>query len=142
MSSSNFNDVVLFQLTYQLPCSDVPRHPATALGRHRIKHMQEELDEFAEGLDEHNLAKMADALIDLVYVAMGTAAAMGLPWQALWDEVHRANMSKTRGVSDVRKYHTDVIKPPGWVPPDIGGVLAAAGYDRDVHNRPEHYIHD
>ena len=37
-----------------------------------------------------------DALIDLTYVAMGTAYMMGLPWQDLWDEVQRANMSKVR----------------------------------------------
>lgn len=94
----------------------------------RNDFMQEELDEFAEAHADGDLPKMADALIDLVYVAMGTAHMMGLPWQELWDEVQRANMSKERAVSrddsrSKRKNSLDVVKPDGWTPPDIDGVL-------------------
>src|SRR5436305_838269 len=60
----------------------------------RRKFLQEELDEFTEGVNEHGHAKMFDALIDLVYVALGTAQLLGYPWQDGWDVVQRANLRK------------------------------------------------
>jgi predicted HAD superfamily Cof-like phosphohydrolase len=69
---------------------------------------------------------MADALVDIVYVAMGTAYMMGLPWQQLWDEVQRSNMDKVRA-SDAsqskRKNSLDVVKPQGWVGPDLKRII-------------------
>jgi hypothetical protein len=69
---------------------------------------------------------LADALVDIVYVAMGTAYMMGLPWQQLWDEVQRSNMDKVRA-SDAsqskRKNSLDVVKPQGWVGPDLKSII-------------------
>jgi len=52
---------------------------------------------------------------------------MGLPWQVLWNEVQRANMTKQRASSDgsdsKRRTSLDVVKPPGWQPPDVAGIL-------------------
>jgi len=103
-----------------------------------------------------DLVKIADALVDLNYVTLGAAHVHGLPWQALFDEVQRANITKERcgidhryignGVEACqhqnpdglcgadRKAHSlrgsayDVIKPEGWQAPDIIGVLMAAGW--------------
>lgn len=91
----------------------------------RGRFMQEELKEF---LDAATLEDQADALVDLVYVAKGTAVMMGLPWPQLWDDVQRANMAKMRGVTH-RGNKVDVMKPPGWVPPDGARILALAGWD-------------
>jgi hypothetical protein len=43
-----------------------------------------------------DLPKIADALVDLVYVALGTAHLHRLPWEALFTEVQRANVTKER----------------------------------------------
>lgn len=79
-----------------------------------------------------DLAKIADGLIDLAYVVKGTAHFYGLPWQDLWDEVQRANMSKRRAATDgsdsTRKSRLDVVKPADFVPPRIHDVLLAAGW--------------
>ena len=82
------------------------------------------------GLDQV-MEMQADALVDLVYVAKGTAAMMGLPWRALWDDVQRANMSKVKGETH-RKMGcgADIAKPPGRLPPETGAILRAAGYVR------------
>lgn len=90
----------------------------------RIRFMQEELDELkkAETLDD-----MFDALLDLVYVAKGTAVMMGLPWRAGWDLVHGKNMQKVPGQTH-RGNLVDVAKPPGWTPPDHLPLLEAAGW--------------
>jgi hypothetical protein len=73
-----------------------PRLLSPEEARFRIKFLEEELEEFKDGVREGDLAKCADALVDLVYVALGTAHLQGLPWDELFDEVQRANMTKER----------------------------------------------
>lgn len=96
----------------------------------RKRFLLEEVEEFVEAHREHDLAGAADALVDLVYVAIGTAIMMGLPWEKMWDEVQAANMRKVRGDPDAsnskRQSRFDVVKPEGWQPPDIQGVLKVA----------------
>ncbi len=116
----------------------------------RVECLREELGEFIEacGLEdlhlengtqlqesdrEQNLAGQADALVDLVYFALGTVNMLGLPWQPLWDDVQRANMAKVRGVTQ-RGHKVDVKKPPGWVGPQTDAILIEHGY---VTGRPE-----
>lgn len=129
--TSNFDDVGDFHQKFDLPTDNFPNLLDSETQEYRVKFLREELKEFTDAWDESNLALAADALIDLVYVAMGTAHFMGLPWQELWDEVQRANMSKVRcrsaeeaEAATGRKSVHDVIKPEGWTPPDIEGVLS------------------
>ena len=111
----------------------VPRHLTVRKLVERFKFMEEELHEFKLAIDEvqagrsYNLGELADALVDLVYVAKGTANLLGLPWAALWNDVQRANMAKVRGVGK-RGNLVDCIKPVGWVPPKTNDVLEKAGY--------------
>lgn len=77
------------------------------------------------------LADGADALVDLVYVALGTAHLMRLPFDACWAEVQRANMMKERatGADDQRskrRHALDVVKPAGWKAPDHWPHIYAA----------------
>jgi Phosphoribosyl-ATP pyrophosphohydrolase len=88
--------------------------------------MTEELNEFIEGVEECDLAKMFDSLIDLVYVAHGTAHLFGFPWEVGWKMVQDANMTKVRAEradQSERGGTWDVIKPPDFQPPDIKGLL-------------------
>ncbi len=100
----------------------------------RIKFLKEELDEFIEGWATGDHAQMADALVDLVYVALGTAHLLGYPWQEVWDAVQAANMAKERGKPDgsnsKRGSAWDVVKPEGWTPPDIATLLERYGFPR------------
>lgn len=100
----------------------------------------------------------ADAVIDIIYIAAGTVHLLGdkdggltdhinlskdilkgsfavlvrkynaLPLQALWDEVHSANMRKARGTEGTSKYGNkyDIVKPADWVPPFLDDALNAA----------------
>lgn len=100
----------------------------------RYKFLLEELEEFGESIHEKNHAEMFDALLDLVYVAVGTAHLLGYPWHEGWHMVQRANMTKERAFSaddprSKRKNVLDVVKPEGWTPPDIAGLLAGHGYE-------------
>lgn len=131
LNKNNYDDVGMFHEKFGVPFYGDGR-PVTPLDEttyeYRESFMQEELDEFKESRRRGDMAGMADALVDLVYVAMGTGHMMSLPWQQLWDEVQRANMAKERAVSaddsrSKRKNSLDVVKPAGWTPPDIQGVL-------------------
>lgn len=128
--SKEFADVFAFHEKFDQLRFDKPGHLSTAKLRERIDFMQEELDEFKEGADEQDLAKQADALIDLVYVACGTAVMLGLPWDWLWNDVQRANMAKVPGMTH-RGTQKDVCKPEGWQGPQTQRILDLAGYKRD-----------
>ena len=132
---SNFTDVGDFHRKFGLATSDTKAGPSPyndELLDFRIRFMHEELDEFVEGLEENDDAKMFDALLDLVYVAMGTAHLLGYPWEIGWNAVQAANMKKQRAAADgsdsKRGSSFDVVKPPGWAPPDIEKVLGAVGF--------------
>lgn len=97
----------------------------------RFHFLKEELQEFATAYMDGDIEKAGDALVDLVYVALGTAHLMGLPFDEMWAEVHRANMRKERALSaedsrSTRRHSLDVVKPAGWRPPDHAPIIERA----------------
>lgn len=124
---SHIKDVEKFHKKFGLLRSKTPRQLTQRKLQERVEFMQEELDEFAVGMINKSFEAQADALIDLVYVAMGTAVMMGLPWKELWDDVQRANMSKVRGTTH-RGHAVDVCKPKGWQGPQTMRILSLRGY--------------
>ena len=95
----------------------------------RLALLEEELQEYREALAAGDLVAIADALTDLLYVLLGTFVSHGLQdvAEALFDEVHRSNMTK-RGPDGQVIYREDgkVLKPASYEPPDLRRVLAAA----------------
>lgn len=63
-----------------------------------------------------------DGLCDLLYVTFGTAVAWGIDLDPFFEEVHRANMTKLAGP---KREDGKQLKPEGWTPPDIEGLLIA-----------------
>lgn len=138
---SHFHDVKTFQLKFQQLVHESPAHLTRRKLQERIDFLQEELDEFKKACDEQDLAEQADALVDLVYVALGTANMLGLPWKKLWDDVQRANMAKVRGVGK-RGHLVDCIKPEGWVGPQTMAILKDAGYILEADSKEENHRDD
>lgn len=99
-----------------------PAHLSLRLQAERFWYLLEEAKEFR---DATTLELMADALIDIVYIAKGTARMMGLPWEELWADVQRANMEKKLAMT--ARSTRDVVKPPGWVPPRGHQILEDSG---------------
>lgn len=89
----------------------------------RMRLLREEFEEYMKAEAEGDIVEVADGLIDMVYVAVGTGLTYGLPMVPLWNEVQRANMAKFPG--GVARFRPDgkIIKPEGWTPPEIGKVL-------------------
>lgn len=87
--------------------------------------LQEELDEFTAACQAEDVLEAADALVDLAYFALGRLVEMGVPAQAVFDGVQRANMAKRKGELSKRpgSLGHDAVKPEGWTPPDHGWVL-------------------
>ncbi len=77
--------------------------------------MREEIDEFLQAQD---LYDQADAMIDLIYFALGTLAEMGVKPGKIFEIVHRANMAKLfRDGKPHYNAQSKVIKPPDWQDP-------------------------
>lgn len=136
MTNSNFEDVGDFHRKFGLHTSDEapgPQPENFELLEFRIKFMDEELNEFIASIENGDEAGAFDALLDLVYVAMGTAHLRGYPWQEGWDAVQAANMAKVRAQADgsdsKRGSSFDVVKPAGWYPPNIEAVLTRHGFE-------------
>ena len=68
-----------------------------------------------------------DGLVDLVYVALGTAYLHGFDFNEAWRRVHEANMKKIRAEraeDSIRGSVFDVIKPEGWEPPSHDDLVS------------------
>lgn len=105
------------------------REPATwGLVEQRRGFLEEELNELGEAVEKQDLVAVFDALLDLVYVAKGTALLLGLPWDAGWAEVHRSNMDKVPG-GKTGRLNKDMIKPQGWVGPQLEPLVKGLKVD-------------
>jgi 8-oxo-dGTP pyrophosphatase MutT (NUDIX family)/predicted HAD superfamily Cof-like phosphohydrolase len=93
----------------------------------RISFLQEEFDEYVEAARAGDLAAVADALADMIYVIHGTALAYGIPLEEVLVEVHRSNMSKL-GADGRPNLRADgkVVKGPEYVAPDIAAIVHRA----------------
>lgn len=141
-----FGDIARFHERFALEYRGKPRLLDSELAEFRIKFLQEELDEYKKATEEATkylrqsslpfdtseeddawpdlacyLEKQLDALVDLVYVAIGTAYLHGYDFNEAWRRVHNANMKKIRAhkVDESKRGSTyDVVKPVGWEAPN------------------------
>ncbi|KKN24125.1 hypothetical protein LCGC14_0898140 [marine sediment metagenome] len=69
-----------------------------------------------------DIVKVADSLNDIEYVVYGTVTSFGIQeaTDELFQEVHRSNLAKLESgiVRDGKP-----VKPAGWQPPDLRGIL-------------------
>ena len=154
---SNFESVKHFMTTFGQAVQDFPKSPHTDVIKLRLELTLEEVRELFEAtinpessnmallssmfdtismtlskLDESDFAvdivETADALTDIEYINLGTAAAFGINIDATFAEVHSSNMSKL-GEDGKPIYREDgkVKKGPNYRSPDLVSVLFPAG---------------
>jgi predicted HAD superfamily Cof-like phosphohydrolase len=115
-------DVFQFHNKFQVPMASEPSLLDLPAHLYRRNFLKEELQEFDQAYATKNIHEAGDALVDLVYVAIGTALMMGLPWAKMWATVQRVNMTKRLakpdGSDSKRNNPLDVIKPEGFKPAD------------------------
>lgn len=121
-------DIERFHKKFALEYEGPPRFLPEDLLDFRWGFMDEELGEYLDhnlltstGNPTDKLANALDALVDLVYVALGTSYLHGFNFREAWRRVQEANMKKVRAerAEDSKRGSTfDVIKPADWQPPD------------------------
>lgn len=135
---THFDDVGEFHRKFGLPHFGDGRPPeflTEDVLAYRVGFVAEEfLIEFMKAHARRDMAGCQDALNDAVYVLLGLAHLMALPFDAGWDEVQTANMSKERatGADDPRSkrgHRLDVVKPENFVPPNHDPILIRAAID-------------
>lgn len=111
---------------FEIPMEKTPGFLDPMTMEFRLNFLEEELEEIRNANFDEDLEELADGLIDLVIVALGTAAMMGMDFNAMFMEVHKANMNKVR-VNDAseskRGHNFDLRKPEGWQPPNLRPFL-------------------
>lgn len=119
---SEFHRVVGGQ---EMPPSPVVLPPDDRHVDGRVRKVLEEVEELLAAVAVGDLHGIADGAVDATYVIIGLAQRYGIDLRPVWDEVHAANMRKVGGgvTADGR-----ILKPDGWEPPDVAGVLAAQEY--------------
>mgnify|MGYP001055488031 CR=1 FL=1 len=106
-----------FQTVMNQPVAEKPTVMDFDRQKQRYEYMSEELNEF---WDAEKVVDQADAMIDLIYLALGTLVEIGVQPEELFAIVHGANMSKLWPDGNV---HTNpetgkVMKPPTFVRPE------------------------
>jgi predicted HAD superfamily Cof-like phosphohydrolase len=81
----------------------------------------EELSEWLTAHAEGDLISAADAIGDRLYVLLGDAVATGFPLGALFEEVHRSNMTK---LLFMHTGHGKGVKGPDYRRPEIARTLS------------------
>jgi len=118
MRSSNFELVQDFQR--EVLKNDFPPTPTLqSYGKvnHLLTCLQEELQELQDALLEDDVVGATDALVDLVYFALGAAHQMGIPFDEAFCLVHIANLKKQKGMTK-RGHENDATKPADWASPE------------------------
>lgn len=126
-----FDDVGAFHAKFDLPTEgeQIPDFMSDRDRKYRVAFMLEEITEFIDACGRRDLADAADALADLVWVALGTAHYMHLPFDEVWAEVKRANMEKRpwQEGDPLKPRNTttsgEIVKPEGWLGPRVQRVL-------------------
>jgi predicted HAD superfamily Cof-like phosphohydrolase len=120
-------DVADFHYKTHTPVGVYPKIPSEKIKELRKELIGEEAKEVLEAIENDDLVKIADGLVDLVYVIVGTAIAYGIDLTPVWAVVHRANMEKVR--EGIKSESGKVLKPDGWKSPEseIKQILISQG---------------
>lgn len=86
-----------------------------------INLIEEEFKELKEAIAAGDLVEQLDALEDILVVTIGAIHSAGMNGEGGWKEVMKTNFAKIdKDTGKVRKREDGkVLKPVGWVPPDL-----------------------
>lgn len=128
------SDVKAFMLACDQPVRDEPTVVSDTEKWERFSMLTEEFSEHKKALKQlkkaveyHSksgtkdaMTELADSLVDMVYIIIGTAHAYGFDFDKLWRLVHENNMTKIDPETGlVLKVNGKTQKPEGFVPVDL-----------------------
>lgn len=97
------------------PAKDIPQLLDGERVALRARWMREEIDEFTSA---QSVIDQADAMIDLIYFALGTLVEAGVDAETVFAVVHSANMQKFDAGALITGPDGKVEKPEGWASPE------------------------
>lgn len=124
--SNWYKDVMEFHRAFGQRIGEQPELPNVENSFERSlrrKLLHEEYMEYIVAENEDNIVEIADALADIIYIALGTAVSYGIPLDKIFEEVHRSNMAKLVDGKVLRREDGKIQKPEGWTAPDVAGIL-------------------
>jgi predicted HAD superfamily Cof-like phosphohydrolase len=134
--SNWFEDVKDFHRAFGQRIGTVPEFPDNSPERSlRMKLITEEFNELCDAEENNDLIEVADALADIIYIALGTAVSYGIPLDKVFEEVHRSNMAKLVDGKVLRREDGKIQKPKGWTPPDIKYVIKKTHEENTLLNQ-------
>jgi predicted HAD superfamily Cof-like phosphohydrolase len=118
LTNSYFEDVHKFHEVFG---QEIDAEATFKLLEFRFKLLDEEMQEVAEEFaalanartdsEKRKVkAKLTKELVDLVYVALGAAVSLGLPFEEAFNEVQRSNMSKLEDGKPLKREDGKVLK--------------------------------
>lgn len=107
------------------------RTPLKKPNMHNSEHLDLAIRLIHEEVNKETLPAMrrgdivgsTDGIVDSIYVLIFAALLLGLPIVEAWQLVQKANMAKFPGGKAIKDANGKVMKPPGWQPPDIEGLI-------------------
>jgi len=121
---TNFEKVKTFMKTFGQEVKEKSSFGSEKINELRYSLIKEELEELRMAMDSKNLAEVADALTDILYVTYGAGHAFGINLDKCFDEVQQSNMSKLDDhgkpiYNDLGK----VMKGPKYFKPDLSKFI-------------------
>ncbi len=118
-------DLLHFHLACDVPEFNSLWSTPTEIRELRLRLLEEEFNEYKKAESENDEIWIADALADIIYIAVWTARVYWIPLDKVWAEVQRANMDKIdKQTWKVRKREDwKVLKPEWWQWPKISDII-------------------
>ena len=124
---TNFQKVCSFMRTMGQEVKAAPGFPDDETVGLRVDLISEEFEEFVSACEDDDIVEAADAIADMLYVVYGAAAALGINADAVFNEVHRSNMTKIQPDGTVlRDANGKVQKPSSYERPNIAEVIGVS----------------
>lgn len=113
------------QATFMRACGQTTIADNEAQSCLYLNLIMEEVKELETAIMENDEVEQFDAILDIIVVCIGFGLSRGFPMVEGWQEVMRSNFAKIDpGTGYVRKRDDGkILKPEGWVPPDLSNVL-------------------
>ena len=114
-----------------------PSVPSQVIKDLRLSLCLEEMNEFITAIIQNDFIEMADGAADLVYVVVGTLISYGIPFDRIFQEVHRSNMTKTASKAyEGQKYGEVNPKGPDYIAPNIKDILDHPDWPTQLEEMP------
>jgi predicted HAD superfamily Cof-like phosphohydrolase len=127
---TQFEMVKEFREQVELPVANAPTLLSEADILHHTQHLIKKISEIIEANRTKDLQDIAELTVDLVYLTMGMAHNMGLPFNELFNAVHASNLMKEKGSDWVRTHigcEWHINRPIGYMSPQgIENILVDA----------------